>query len=107
MTQREKLIDILMSKPYGHSSYEEFADYLLKSGVIVPPCKVGNTVYCIRYDKTMKPFIKPLSVVSITVFCDGGFALFTTKEDILGRTVFLTQKEAENVLAKGETDEEL
>lgn len=35
MTDREKLIDILMSKPYGHSTYEEMADYLIANGVTV------------------------------------------------------------------------
>ncbi len=26
---------------------EQIADYLIEHGVIVPPCKVGDTVYCI------------------------------------------------------------
>jgi len=38
MTNR--LIDILKNKPYGYSSYEDFADYLLENDVVdVIRCK--------------------------------------------------------------------
>lgn len=47
---RDRLIDIL-SKPIhpkeGVNLAEVVADYLLDNGVIVPPCKVGDTVYVI------------------------------------------------------------
>lgn len=48
---KEKLINILIaaaSFPYGMDSRSEIellADYLIKKGVIVLPCKVGDTVY--------------------------------------------------------------
>lgn len=32
---REKLIEVLKNKPYGYSTYEEFADYLLANGVTI------------------------------------------------------------------------
>lgn len=35
MTDREKLIDILKSPPYGEYSYEEMADNLIAKGVTV------------------------------------------------------------------------
>lgn len=35
MSDKEKLIEILMSKPYGHSTYKEMADYLISNGVTV------------------------------------------------------------------------
>lgn len=79
---------------------EHLADHLLANGVIVPPVKVGHTVYCIRYDKSRKLFVKPLAVNSITVWGDGGFSVFTTKEDTLGKTVFLTREDAEKALAE-------
>ena len=34
------------------------ADYLLANGVIVPPCKVGDTVYCIEYNTIRKGIAK-------------------------------------------------
>ena len=33
---RDRMIYVLMSKPYGQCSYEDFADYLLANGVILP-----------------------------------------------------------------------
>lgn len=34
---------------YGMDLVEKKADYLLENGVIVPPVKVGDTVYCVEY----------------------------------------------------------
>lgn len=39
--QRERLVELLGDYLYS----EQIADHLLKNGVIVPPCKVGQTVY--------------------------------------------------------------
>lgn len=45
MTQRKKLIELIHE--FGFSGYEmnDLADYLIASGVVVLPCKVGDTVY--------------------------------------------------------------
>lgn len=60
---REKLIELLMTTPTdyeGNRGVGVIADYLLANGVIVLPCKVGDTVYVIsRRD------IVPLKVDSI------------------------------------------
>lgn len=53
MTDRERLIELLLKVDYAldtdgrkaKDSAEFIADYLLKNGFIVPPCKVGDTVY--------------------------------------------------------------
>ena len=54
MTERERLIELLCSAPLGSKTFEQqyykstitkIADYLLANGVIVPPCKIGDTVY--------------------------------------------------------------
>lgn len=48
MTERERLIDMLAHvgnmRIMGHG-LEECADYMLANGVIVPPCKVGDTLF--------------------------------------------------------------
>ena len=49
---RERLIDLIstgnMAATFGEKTLtEQVADYLLASGVIVPPCKVGTTIYMI------------------------------------------------------------
>jgi hypothetical protein len=86
----------------NHGFGEWYADYLLANGVIVPPCKVGDTVYCIRYDKARKPFVKPLPVRSVTIWEKGKFTVFTSREDYFGETAFLTREEAEQTLKGGE-----
>lgn len=52
---RDRLIELIKQVPYGVSVgakftqqfSEKMADNLLANGVIVPPCKVGDTVYVI------------------------------------------------------------
>lgn len=60
------------------------ADYLIKNGVILPQCKVGDTVYIIgsKYRKGRKE--KWINT--------GKFRL--SDIDKIGKTVFLTEKEA-------------
>ena len=105
MTDRERLIElidyVLKFQPWGEIGYhtsKELADYLLANGVIVPPCKVGDTVY--EFGCT-DPFGGQLDlyVVESTV---SGIAIFTTKDihnmNCFGKTVFLTKEEAEEKL---------
>lgn len=82
----------------NHGFGEWYADHLLANGVVVPPVKVGDTVYCIRYDKTRKAFVKPLPVRSVTIWEKGKITLFTSREDYFGETVFLTKELAEEAL---------
>lgn len=44
---RERLIEMIQNSVGGCARYwaEVIADHLLANGVIVPPCKVGDTVY--------------------------------------------------------------
>jgi hypothetical protein len=100
---RDKLIELIESARYwGANTSAEIADHLLAEGVIVPPCKVGQTVYCIRYDRARKPYVKPLGVLSITTYGKGVITLFTTRDDRLGSTAFLTREEAEKALERSE-----
>lgn len=63
MTQKERLVELLdgLELPpidtdgemyLEKSDAEYIADYLLKNGVIVPPCKVGDVVYRLNVDCT-------------------------------------------------------
>jgi hypothetical protein len=61
---------------------------------------VGDTVYCIRYDKARKPYVKPLEVHTITVWRSKNFSVFTTKEEIWNKSAFATKEEAESALAE-------
>jgi hypothetical protein len=73
------------------------------------PCKVGDTVY--RISKRRGVWcIFPREVVSLTYRLDHlhkvVWEIFTTETDILGKSVFLTEAEAEEALAKMKGDEE-
>lgn len=45
MTDRDRLIELISRVQYLGGLEEKVADYLLANGVIVPPCKVGDTVW--------------------------------------------------------------
>ena len=96
---------------------EYLAGYLLANGVIVPPCKVGQTVYYLfQYSDTrILPFVRRAKIKRI--YCCNSKMQFLidgelkdTKEkgiiktwyfDAFGKTVFLTREEAEAKLKEG------
>lgn len=129
MTDRERLIELLsqpviVSDYSTETIYKAYADRLLENDVIVPPCKVGDTVYCLddivwddecrhcehyliggfgdpsECNRTKYGFKHP-DCIKIT-------EEVITQEDIFyylyakafGKTVFLTREEAEKALAE-------
>ena len=58
--QRERLVELLDKLGENKVTFpidsfnSALADYLLANGVIVPPCKVGQTVYKVVNDKRVK-----------------------------------------------------
>ena len=89
-----------------------FADYLLANGVIVPPCKVGDTVYVVEdwgYKKELKEkeigviVIKGTNEFSKELWEDVYGGVIGTFADF-GKTVFLTKEEAEQTLKGGEEE---
>lgn len=89
------------------------ADYLIENGVILPPCKVGDTVYYInRYNHIMlyKHEVYEAEVVRLVVTRYGVSPVIRVKSVYstyeipgveFGKNVFLTREEAEQAL-KGE-----
>ena len=120
MTDRERLIE-LMQKQFtelykdGDWNFNEMlvgvADYLLANGVIVPPCKVGDTVYSIQGFNGKVENCEPYTVTEIYVSEHDLICVHITdcwlftrnmyKEDF-GKTVFLTKEEAEQALKERE-----
>ena len=125
---RDRLIELINFAHNGvgamknrHKTVAEIvADYLLENGVIVPPCKVGTTVYRIVKlygDKT--PIIVEGEVFEIALTHENVEIkkrfYFLEKDgnkiinryslwcefDEFGKTVFLTKEEAENALKGG------
>ena len=93
MTDREQLIALLMAGAgdclgKGISlNCSKLADYLLEHGVIVLPCKVGDTLYCQSAIKGHVTYLKAPDIEWI----------FENRE-IFGKEIFLTREEAEKAL---------
>ena len=115
---KEKIIETIRAVPIAGKTYEEYveavAEKLIDVGVIVPPCKVGDTVYWAFYDKgeeiaeVFEGFIRGLSIghngtAWFSVVYNNGLTYEHTFKDYWNNTVFLTREEAENAL-KGAND---
>ena len=93
MTDREQLIALLMAGAgdclgKGISlNCSKLADYLLEHGVIVLPCKAGDTLYC---ESAIKGHITYLKAPDLEW-------IFENRE-IFGKEIFLTREEAEQAL---------
>ena len=113
MTERERLIELLnnsLTGSVGLSSLlsESIADYLLASGVIVPPCKVGTPLYFLSGDLEKCEIIESSSWLYI-VDSLGRITIEETLHElcykydydyVFGVTVFSTYEEAEKALHK-------
>lgn len=118
MTERERLIELLEDYTEGLSARdlhkadfsEKFADYLLANGVIIPPCKVGDVVYVLITSHTSQGYIDKSEITGLIFgrnhdtlqFLDGSIYTIWDKkyEEHFGKTVFLTNEEAEVALNK-------
>lgn len=96
------------------------ADYLLANGVIVPPCKVGQTVYVLTTDsptgieetKISQVIVRckgnckmQYSILAPCIYDDWGKAKWSFCDNDFGKTVFLTREEAKKALAERSENE--
>lgn len=113
MTERERLIDLILSADISlfgtdKSFAEVYADYLLDNNVIVMPCKVGDKVYVIYAG-----YVATAKVLALYIDREGGMfdlQIKTKDETVVGfktvidkdnytfSDVFLTKEEAEQTL---------
>ena len=119
MTDRERLIELLTESVYENVypedpydrcdvEYEKIADYLLANGVIIPPCKVGDTVWLIpTYNG--KPYcgvcvdkVQMIGITSRGVHIKARNHHDHNKMYMLGKSIFLTKEEAEQALKERE-----
>lgn len=83
---------------------EKIADHLLANGVIVPPCKVGQTIY-VTTSWVSEYKVKEIAFDDLLMrfYCENeDYALdcrsFIFFDERIGKTVFLTREEAEQAL---------
>ena len=94
MTDRDRLIELISKIQYMGGLESRLADHLLANGVIVPPCKVGDSIYRVGRGEIWEwqiamAYIHP----DETIYVDDSENEFTAED--IGKTVFLTKEEAE------------
>lgn len=99
---KDRLVELLKDSRTLDTLYdtewEEAAEELLASGVIVPPCKVGSRVYQIDDVRVYESTVEEITVTRVsTIFCTEGVAF---DEMAIGKSIFLTREEAEKALER-------
>lgn len=120
MTQREKLIDLLENAPAapnGERNVATLANHLLENGVIVPPCKVGQSVWILTRNYDSKKNSCSIEVVECVIssfrvnqlnqfftahYMDSEISIHPSE---IGESVFLTYDEADKARAERSKDE--
>ena len=107
MTDRERLIDLMIeakrTEPETGSFTDYLADYLLEHGVIVLPCKVGDTVYSIDKKVLASHWDEHMYIVDMWSeykVCEIPFSLTLWENG--WKDIFLTREEAERALKECE-----
>jgi hypothetical protein len=116
MTDRKRLIELIKESrcvdtwDYYTDDFKEpnpietLADYLLKNGVIVPSCAVGDAIFRIGNKEVYDWWeIERIEIYGDEVlFIDDSGNEFTAND--IGKTVFLTKEEAEQALLRKEDE---
>ena len=110
---RERLIKVLIEGHTNYLYYDQIADYLLEQGVLVPPCKVGDTIWFVYTPKWPanpadkgKWFMIEDGVQRI-IYGAKGLSIETWNVGIIrgkdiGTKLFFTKEDAEKALAEKE-----
>lgn len=125
MTSIERLTELVLNAPkldisFGsraqgktYQTAYNIAEHLLTNGVLVLPCKVGDTVYIIENGDMLNIDLSVCSVIEDEIYEMGYgrtqsgelkwcFLVIESGEDFydsdIGKTVFLTREEAERAL---------
>ena len=102
---RDRLVKLLDGFTDTHYCWtdDELADHLIENGVVVPPCKVEQTVWFIRKsglsneltETTVEKIISKKGGVFLKLACN---SMYETSCNSIGKTVFLTKDQAEQKL---------
>ncbi len=91
-----------LKKQYDHETEKDIgeyvADYLLENGVVVIPCKIGDTVYQTDGIRIYELEIFDISLRKNKPYYETESIDFDS--DAIGKSIFLTREEAERKLIK-------
>ena len=116
MIEQKQVYGIDQEQPHTHEivllDNDELADHLLANGVIVPPVKIGQTVYVINTLFVSEYRVEALWWNGLMFIFKGEnddyadeCSVFYFFDERIGKTVFLTREEAEKALAEREGKE--
>ena len=106
MNDREELTALLMTGAVdclgkgGTLNCSKLADYLLEHGIIVLPCKVGDTIYQIDGVRIYASTIYEITYTENKVIFVTENVVFD--ERAINNSIFLTREEAEKALKERE-----
>ena len=88
---------------YSHLEHcfgDRLADHLIANGVIVPPCKVGDTVYYIRFGEIIETVVSCISFTKSNIHFETWENPYSKSFELynIGVVVFLTKEQAEQKL---------
>ena len=122
MTERERLGKLILTTPKkdiiylgrkcgrAYQTAEDIADHLIANGVIVPPCKVGDTLYSIQGFDGKPEQGEPYQVTDITIY-ENSIVIHVTDTWLFTRnvyaedfskTILFTREEAEKAFKECE-----
>lgn len=106
MTDRERLIDLMIEakrtepETGSFTDYTDYlADYLLEHGVTAVPCKVGDTIYQTDGVRIYTSTIYEITYTENKVIFVTENVAFDVRA--INNSIFLTREEAEQALIKG------
>lgn len=83
----------------GRCGNKCLADHLIANGVVLPPCKVGQTVWFIRNKEVIETCVEKIILkqggLYIKLCCN---SMYETTCNSIDRTVFFTKEQAEQKL---------
>ena len=105
---RDRLIELISQVQYMGGLEGRLADYLLKNGVIVPPCYIGQEIWYIRNHGRIEIIKGKVSMIQqkadkswkIRITVNSSVWDFTPNE--IDTQYFLTREEAERALERSE-----
>lgn len=98
---KERLTKLIKETQERYIYAEEQAQYLIDNGVIVPHCRIDDSIFRVGNSRIWEWLVEHTEIyANEIVYIDDSDNVFTA--DDFGKTVFLTREEAERALKGGE-----